>query len=148
MVSQDIVIWGGAPSTVIRPLIIKLNNVLRIILNVKRINNIPTLSTSQMYKSLNFLNFGDIYKFSLLKFLHLAFFHNKSLYDEYFEHLFNDNNYNMRGDRVGLPYARLDIVKMGTIFQVYKLYNEAPEILLLPMSKSKLKRIFYNYVNN
>ena len=43
LVSQDIVIWGGAPSTVIRPLIIKLNNVMRIILNVKRINNIPKL---------------------------------------------------------------------------------------------------------
>ena len=53
----------------------------------------------------------------------------------------------MRRDRVRLPDVRLDVVKMGAIFQACKLYNEVPENLLLQMSKSKLKKNFYEYVN-
>ena len=147
LVSQDIIIWGGAPSTFVKALISKINNALRIILNVKKINNIPTVSTSEMYKSLNLLNFNDIYKFNLLKFIHSAFYYNKFLFDNYFKDLVNDNNYNMRRDRVRLPDVRLDVVKMGAIFQACKLYNEVPENLLLQMSKSKLKKKFYEYVN-
>ena len=46
IVCQDIIIWGAASVTTIQPLKVKINNILRIILKVRRINNIPNMPTS------------------------------------------------------------------------------------------------------
>ena len=55
IVCQIIIICGAAPVTTIQTLKVKINNILRIILKVRRINNIPNMPTSTMYKELKIL---------------------------------------------------------------------------------------------
>ena len=88
VVCQNIIIWGASPLTVIQPLKVKINNILRIILKVKRVNYIPNMSTSIMYKELKILNLNDLYKFNILKFIHRTFHNdNRHLIDTYFSDL-------------------------------------------------------------
>ena len=117
VVYQNIIIWGASPLTVIQPLNVKINNILRIILNVKRINYIPNMSTSIMYKELKILKLNDLYKFNILKFIHRTFHNdNGHLIDTYFSDLLI-NRENARRQRLRIPDVRLDIERQFTIFQ-------------------------------
>ena len=75
LLSQNIVIWGGVSEVNVKNIKICLNKILRSILRVEYDeNNIPLVGTNEMYKSLNLLKFNDIYKYFLLKFLHLVLY--------------------------------------------------------------------------
>ena len=69
VISQSVVIWGGAPEANVRNIKITINKILRAILKIEHDeNNIPLVPTNEMYKTLNLLKFDDIYKYFLLKF--------------------------------------------------------------------------------
>ena len=71
---QNIIIWGGIPEANLRGIKIALNKILRNILKVKHDeNNIPLMSTGEMYKMLNLLKFNDVYRYFLLRFIHDIF---------------------------------------------------------------------------
>ena len=61
VLSQSIVIWGGVSEANTRNIKITVNKILRAILKVEHDdNNIPLVSTSEMYKTLNLLKFYTI----------------------------------------------------------------------------------------
>ena len=142
---QDIIIWGAAPVTTLQPLFIKINNILRIILNVKKINNIPNMSVSPMYKQLKILKVFDLYKFHILKFLHYVLYSNRVLFDNYFSHLLINRD-NARRQRMRLPNARLDILRHSTVFQTCILFNDLPSYLIEYMTKYLIKKRFYDFI--
>ena len=113
---QSIIIWGGIyPSNLIN-IKISINKILRQVLKVKySVQNIPLTPTIDMYKFLNVLTFDDIHKFFLLKFIHDIFYNNTTIFYKYFTPLLPTHNYGTRGIKINLPYARLDVVKHGTL---------------------------------
>ena len=146
IINQNILIWGGSNENNLRNIKIGLNNILRIILNVRRDeNNVPLRSTNEMFKELNMLKLDDAYKLTLLKFLHYAFYKNSSLFLKYYSPLLPNHNYNTRLNRINLPNVRLEIERNSVIFQSCKLLNMLPESLIKPQHnttlKSKFKRI-------
>ena len=142
---QNIIIWGGTTENHLIPIKIKLNNILRIILNVQyNENNIPLMSTNEMYKRLNILKLNDIYKYYLLRFIHYAMYNNLSLFLTHFAPLLPSHSYNTRQKRINLPNVRLEIEKNSVVFQCCKLLNDMPCNLLEPQSNRSLKLKFKN----
>ena len=140
ILTQSILIWGGISAANVNNIKIMLNNILRCILKVGRDeNNIPRMSVNDMYKSLKLLKFDDIYKFHLLKFLHLALYRNHELFNKYYLPLLPTHSYDTRNRRINLPVVRLEIEKQFALFQSCKLLNELPDDLLLPLSNYSIK---------
>ena len=143
--SYNIVLWGGIYNNQLNPIITKINKILRVILDVKlNENRIPTVSTSEMYKVLNFLKFDDVYRFSLIKFLHFILYKDKNIFLKHFAPLLPNHLYNTRNSRINLPKVRLDIEKNFTVYNLCKLINNLPENLINQQTKTKLKKNFYS----
>ena len=64
-----IVIWGSAPTSHIRNLSVRLNNMFRVILGVRWVDGRPTINTNTMYNSNNLLKIESIFKMNLFKLL-------------------------------------------------------------------------------
>ena len=147
LVSQNIIIWGGVSEVNIKNVKTCLNKILRSILRVQYdVNNVPLVSTNEIYRSLNLMKFVDIYKYFLLKFVHLVMYGNNDYFDKYLLPLMPRHQYSTRSTRVNLPNVRLQIEKQSTVFQMCKLINELPDCLLAPQSQFSLKKRFKKYV--
>ena len=103
------------------------------------------MHTSDMYKTLGLLKFDDIYHYFLLRFIHLVFYNNELIFQEYFLPLMPSHNYPSRNVRILLPGIRLDIEKHSVVYQCCKLYNEIPESFLELQSTSHLKNSFKKF---
>lgn len=144
---QSIIIYGRTFTTILNPLRILLNNICRVILNVKRdYRNIPLLSTNEMYYKLNFLKFDDIYNYFLTKFLHRVLYKDDKLYNEYFSQHVPDHRYQIRNKKFNLPPIRVEVERNFTIFRAIELYNSLPDTLKVPLSDTRLKKSFKKYV--
>ena len=141
-ITYNIYIWGNTFDVHLNPIKVKLNNILRIISNVRYYNGIPDIPLSRMYVDLNILKFNDLYKLYLLKFLHKILYGNNDYYAKYFSHLLPTHSYNTRNTRINLPSVRLVVERNFTIFQLCKLINEIPSEWLEPQSLFTLSRKF------
>ena len=140
LITQNMLIWGGISTANLKNIKTMMNNILRCILKVERDhNNIPLVSVNAMYKSLNLLQFDDIYRYLLIRFLHLVLYKNTELFNEYFAPLLPSHSYNTRNIRINLPVVRLEVERHFTLFQSCKLLNELPDELLEPQSDNSLK---------
>ena len=147
VITQSVVIWGGVRENSLKDIKIGMNKILRHILSVKcDDNNVPLMSSNEMYKTLKLLKFDDIYKFFLLKFIHYALYQNCDIFRIYFSHLLPAHNYRTRGSNINLPSVRLEVEKQATIFQCCKVINEVPHHLLEPQSPGMLKKRYNNWV--
>lgn len=147
LITQNMLIWGGISPANLKNIKTMMNNILRCILKVERDdNNVPMVSVNNMYRSLNLLQFDDIYKFLLLKFLHLAFYKNRDLFNEYFLPLLPSHTYNTRNVRINLPVIRLEVERHFALFQCCKLLGELPDELLEPQSDYSLKVKYKSFV--
>ena len=70
-ISNHIVVWGAAPTSQLKNLTVRINNMLRMILGVVKINGRPTISNKELFKQLELLNLTSIYKYNLFKLLKL-----------------------------------------------------------------------------
>ena len=142
-INYNIMIWGGAARTNTRPIQITLNKILRIILDVKFDENyLPVVRTNEMYKSLGLLKFNDLYRLSLLKFLHFVFYKDNEFFNRFYLPLLPRHNYNTRNVRIDLPIVGLDIQKRFAHFQSCQLLNEIDEELIVPQSNKSLIKKF------
>ena len=141
-ITQNIIIWGGISRTHLLPISTKMNKILRTILKVRYVNYIPIISNDELYKQCDTLKIGDIYKLCLLKFIHLIFYCNESLFNRYFLPLLPSHSYNTRNSRINLPMARRKIERQAVIFQSCQLINSVVEEFLVPQSLIALKKNF------
>ena len=138
---QSIVIWGGATDDRINPIKVKMNNILRTILNVKRdLNNIPMMHVIDMYECLEILQYHDVYNYFLLKFVRDAQYCNYAVFDRYYSHLLPQHNHNTRHSRFNIPSVRLEIEKHFTVYKSVIIYNAIPCKLLAPMCADTFKK--------
>ena len=145
-ITQNLLIWGGISTVNLKNIKTAMNNILRCILKIKRDqNNVPLVSVNTMYKSLNFLQFDDIYRYTLLKFLHLVLYKNVELFNEYYAPLLPTHRYNTRNIRINLPVVRLEVERHFALFQSCKLLNELPGELLDLQSDNTLKLKFRRF---
>ena len=107
---------------------------------------IPLMPTNLMYKKLSLLKFDDIYQLFLLQFYQFIRYKKPDIFDEFLSSLLPSHRYPSRGHRINLPYARLDIAKQSTVFQICKTINEVDQSLLSQQSKSTLKKRFKEMV--
>ena len=145
VVSYNISIWGCTSQQNENKISIELNKILRIILKVNfNENRIPQMPVNAMYKELQILQFKDIYRYSILKFLHYIMYDNFNIFNENFSNLLPTNVHNTRNGRINLPNVRTDVERNFLIFQICSLMREVPSYLLSPQSKVTLKRNFKN----
>ena len=62
---------GGCPVYQLRNVAVRINNMLRIMQGVIRVNGRPTVSNNELYKQLGFLKLTSVFKYNLFKFLRL-----------------------------------------------------------------------------
>ena len=145
-ITQNIIIWGGIAECNLERIKTTMNKILRIILRVRYDhNNVPLMATNDMYKELRLLQFDDVHRYFLLKFIHTAFYKNHAILQSYFVHLLPNHSYNTRRIKINLPPTRLEIEKYSTIFQSCKLINEIRDDFLKPMSDNTIKTKFLKH---
>ena len=145
-IQQNIIIWGCLTEEKKNKINVKINKILRCILNISFNDNyVPNIHTSEMYKSLNTLKFDDIYDLFLLKFLHFVMYKNTKLFNEYFADLLPGHCYSTRQTRILLPRVRLEIEKRSTIYQCCKLLNSLHEKFISPQSDVTLKKNYKEF---
>ena len=89
-----ILVWGSTNHSILQPLQILQNKILRIICNVSKNEHVRNNS---LYHELKFLKVKDMYHFEMAKFMYL-FQHNKlsNLYNQYFTSTQTVHKYNTR----------------------------------------------------
>lgn len=139
-ISNHIIVWGSSPSCHLRNLTVRVNNMLRIILGVTRVNGRPTMSNNELYKNLRLLNITSIFKFNLFKFLRLLL---KGNLPEFWnillsEHVVN-HTYNTRQLRFRHPALTCEIERRALPHQLILLYESVPQSIFETNYYSSLK---------
>ena len=121
------IVWGSAPPSHLKTLTVRVNNILRTILGVTWENNRPTVSNNDLYKHLNFLKLGNIYKLNLYKLL-------RSLLDgdlpEFWQLLLanyvTSHTYNTRGIRFRHPNIVCEVERRALSYQLIMMLEDLP----------------------
>ena len=130
-ISNHIVVWGAAPISQIKILAVRVNNMLRVILGVVRINGRPALSNDALYKRLGLMKLTSVYKYHLFKFLKLLLDGKlpefwSILMAEYVTH----HAYNTRQIRLRHPALACEIERRAMSHQLILLYENVPNNIL------------------
>ena len=131
---------GAAPVYQLRNLIVRINNMLRIIQGVVRINGRPTVSNNELYKQLGLLNFTSVFKYNLFKFLRLLLSGERP---EFWNILLSTHiaphSYNTRQIRFRHPALTCEVERRALSHQLILLYENVPRNILKMNLGSSLK---------
>ena len=145
--NNHIIIWGSAPPFHLNPLTVRINNLLRTILGVVRVNDRPTRSVNYLYQQLGFLKLDSLFKYNLYKFLRLLLDGDLPdlaavlLGDHTITH-----SYNTRQIRFRHPALACEIERRALSHQLIILYENIPRNILEMNWKTSLgvyKRFLY-----
>ena len=130
-ISNHIVVWGAAPTSQIKILAVRVNNMLRVILGVVRINGRPALSNDALYKRLGLMKLTSVYKYHLFTFLKLLL--DRKL-PEFWSILMAEyvtpHAYNTRQIRLRHPALACEIERRAMSHQLILLYENVPNNIL------------------
>ena len=148
-IQNHILVWGAAPASQLKILAIRINNMLRIIQGVTRVNGRPTVSNDDLYKQLGLLKLSSVFKYNLFKFLRLLLdgklpdFWN-ILMSEYVAH----HSYNTRQLRFRHPGLVCEIERRALSHQLILLYEGIPSNILEMNFKPSLKMFKKSLMDN
>ena len=109
----------------------KMNNLLRIVFDVSRLNGVPTIGTHLMYKTFGVFRFISLFKLSLSKLLRtLIDGRNPELFNILLRPYLISHNYGTRGGRFHHPHLACEIERMFLPHQLIILCEELPGVLL------------------
>ena len=120
-------IWGAAPGWHLNKLVVKQNKLLRSMLGVVTENGIPNMHTGEMYRTLNVLTLGNLFKLYLSKFMALMkkgllpFFYNLLL-----RPLESDHAYNTRSNSLRHPRLTSEVERRAVTHQIILLNESLP----------------------
>ena len=148
-ISSHIVVWGAAPTYQLKYLYVRINNMLRMILSVRRVNGRPVISNDDLYKQLGLLNLTSVYKYNLFKFL-------KLLLDEKLPEFWNilmaenvtPHTYNTRQIRMRHPALVCEIERRAMSHQLVLLYESLPRDILQINYTTALKKFKSILINS
>ena len=137
-------IWGAAPNTHLDKVQVKQNKLLRAILGVQTVDYIPEDPTSEMYRSTNFLNVRNLFKFYLFKFLanivqgQIPYFYDRLLRPLELQHRYGTRHHAFRQ-----PFITNEVVRRSMSPQLVSLFNSLPpQIDVYTVSTSKALRMY------
>ena len=130
-ITNHIIVWGASPTSHLKNLAIRINNLLRIILSVTRVNGRPTMSNTDMYKRLGLLKLAEVYKYNLYKFLKLLL---DGKLPEFWRILLSEyittHAYNTRQLRFRHPALGCEIERRALSHQLILLHENVPRNIL------------------
>ena len=143
-------IWGAAPNTHLDKLQIKQNKLLRSILGVRTVDYIPEVPTADMYRSTNFINIRNLFKFYLFKFLvnimqgQMSYFYDTLLRPIELQHRYGTRQHSFRQ-----PLITNEVVRRAMTPQLVSLFNSLPpqiDVYTVPTPKvlRMYKRVLLN----
>ena len=135
-----VIVWGSAPPSHLKCLVVRINNLLRTILGVTWNNGRPSMATNEMFKELGFLQLKNVFKINLYKLL-------RSLVDgelpEFWDLLLakyiSPHSYNTRRIRFRHPNITCEIERRGLSYQLITMLEELPQNILEMSSRSSIK---------
>ena len=147
--SNNITVWGSAPSSHLRSLVVRVNNILRIILDVTWEHHRPTLSNDELYRHLNILNLGNLYKLNLYKLLRLLL---DGDLPEFWQLLLarytSPHPYNTRGIRFRHPNIRSEVERRALSYQLILMLEDLPANILDINRKASIKHFKRNLMES
>ena len=139
-IQNHIVVWGAAPVYQLRNLMVRINNILRIILGVIRVNGRLTVSNNELYKQLGLLKLTSVFKYNLFKFLGLLL---SGELPEFWNILLSTHiaphSYNTRQIRFRHPALMCEVERRALSHQLILLYESVPRNILEMSIGSSLK---------
>ena len=140
-ISNHIIVWGAAPTSQQKHLSVRINNMLRIILGVTRINGRPTVSNDDLYNQLGIMKLGNIYKYELFKFLKLLV---DGKLPEFWNILMSEyvtpHSYNTRQIRLRHPALVCEVERRALSHQLIRLYENVQRHVLEDNYPSALRQ--------
>ena len=137
---NHITVWGSAPPSHLRILVIRLNNILRTILGVVWVNNRPVVSNQELYRELNVLRLSNIFKLNLYKLLRLLL---DGDLPEFWQLLLanhvSHHEYNTRRVRFRHPNITSEVERRALSYQLILMLEELPLDILEINFKASLK---------
>ena len=125
-------IWGSAPIYLLNTLETKMNNLLRIIFGIYRVNGIPTMGTREMYNANRILRLKNIYQLRLFKFLRaLLDGRIPELYDLLLRPYIAHHNYGTRGGQFRHPNMTCEAERRFLSYQLIIMYEQLPDHFFL-----------------
>ena len=143
--NASIIVWGSAPESHLRPLRVRLNNLLRTILGVTWDGGRPSMNTTEIFNVLSLLKLSNIFKLNLFKFSKLVLDGKLPVFWELLMARYvTPHSYNTR--RVGFrcPNVSCEVERRGLSYQLIMLLEELPAGVLdlnFNLSKRRFKRI-------
>ena len=139
--NNHVVVWGSAPPSHLRTLIVRLNNLFRTVLGVTWENGRPTISNNDLYKQLGVLKLENIFKFSLYKLLRLLL---DEKLPEFWELLLSNyvttHEYNTRRVRFRCPNISCEVERRAISYQLIMMLEELPPSILELNYNASLKQ--------
>lgn len=146
---NHVVIWGAAPQTHLKPLSVRLNNILRIILGVEWVDGRPTIGTNVMYETNNLLKVKSIFKYYLFKLLRQLLDGNlPDVFNMLLEPYVANHPYGTRGNRFRHPPLVCEVERRWLSHQLILLYDEVPREILNQNFKPSMKSFKIYLLNN
>ena len=143
--NANIIVWGSAPESHLRPLRVRLNNLLRTILGVTWSGGRPSMNTSEIFNILSLLKLSSIFKLNLFKFLKLILDGNlPHFWELLMARYVTPHSYGTRRIGYRCPNVSCEVERRGLSYQLIMLLEELPAGLMelsFNLSKRKYKRI-------
>ena len=144
--SNNVVIWGSAPPSHLRPLTVRINNMIRVILGVRWENGRPTVSTNELYKHLSLLKIESIFEYNIFKLLRQLLDGQLTDFMEFLlEKYRSTHTYQTRQIGFRHPALTCEVERRGLSHQLIVLYDRLPEDLF-EMSFKKSLRVFKGWL--
>ena len=128
---NHIVVWGSAPPSHLKRLVIRVNNILRTILGVTWVNNRPLVSNDDLYRRLDLLKLNNIYKLNLYKLLRLLL---DGELPEFWQLLLANyvasHTYNTRGIKFRHPHIVCEVERRALSYQLISMLEDLPSNIL------------------
>ena len=138
--TNHITVWGSAPPSHLRILVIRINNILRTILGVAWENNRPVLSNDDLYRELNVLRLNNIFRLNLYKLLRLLL---DGELPEFWQLLLanyvSQHGYNTRGVRFRHPNIACEVERRALSYQLILMLENLPLDILETGYNASLK---------
>ena len=130
-IQNHIVVWGSAPASHLKSLTVRINNMLRIIQGVTRVNGRPTIGNDELYNRLGLLKLKSVFQLNLFKLLRLLL---DGKLPEFFNILLSmyiaPHNYNTRHIRFRHPALVCEVERRALSHQLILLHEHIPRNIL------------------
>ena len=143
-----IIVWGASPISHLRPLRVRINNLLRTMLGVTWDGRVPSRTTSEIFYFLSLLNLPNIFKLNLFKFLKQILDADLPIfYDLLMTRYVTPHDYRTRRVGIGFrcPNVICEVERRGLSYQFVRLLEELPDRLMdlgLNLATKHFKRAF------